>query len=150
MALARFSPAERALIGLHVSAAGAADSNVDYADLLPALFEIRAGSFYIAMAGQPDPERVLRIARDYARPDQRVFVGVTDPLDPRVESAEQVRDRVLTAARYLDPARLGTTDDAGFAPFFDDESVSRATAFAKIRARVEGTRLACALLEGAV
>lgn len=156
MALARFSAAERALIGLHVSAAGvrppgggAAEAHVDYAELLPALFEIRAGSFYIAMAGQPDPARVLRIARDYARPEQRVFVGVVDPLDPGVESAQQVRDRVLLAAEYLGPHRLGTTDDAGFAPFFDDVSVSRATAFAKLRARVEGTRLASALLEGA-
>lgn len=156
MALARFSAAERALIGLHVSAAGVhapgaggPAGQVDYADLLPALFEIRAGSFYIAMAGQPDPERVLRIAREYARPEQRVFVGVIDPLDPQVESAAQVRDRVLLAAQYLEPHRLGTTDDAGFAPFFDDDSVSRATAFAKLRARVEGTRLASALLEGA-
>lgn len=161
MALTRFSAAERALIGLHVSAvglqppgngpsgAGAARSEVDYAELLPALFEIRAGSFYIAMVGQPDPERVLRIARDYARPEQRVFVGVTDPFDARVETAQQVRDRVLLAAQYLDPHRLGTTDDAGFAPFFDDDGISRATAFAKVRARVEGTRLASALLEGA-
>ncbi|KFI05634.1 5-methyltetrahydropteroyltriglutamate--homocysteine methyltransferase [Massilia sp. BSC265] len=161
MALARFSTAERALIGVHVSAAGirrpgscapgaaAAEGQVDYAELLPALFEIRAGSFYIAMAGQPDPERVLRIARDYARPEQRVFVGVTDPLDARIETAQQVRDRVLLAAQYLDPHRLGTTDDAGFAPFFDNDSISRATAFAKVRARVEGTCLAAALLEGA-
>jgi 5-methyltetrahydropteroyltriglutamate--homocysteine methyltransferase len=150
MALARFSGAERALIGLHISAAGvSAAGGVDYADLLPALFEIRAGSFYIAMAGQPEPERVLRIARDYARPDQCVFVGVTDPQDPRVETAEQVRDRVLLAARYLRPGRLGSTDDAGFAPFFDDAGVGRATAFAKVRARVEGTRLAAAILEHA-
>ncbi|MCC2972522.1 5-methyltetrahydropteroyltriglutamate--homocysteine methyltransferase [Massilia sp. IC2-476] len=149
MALGRFSDAERALIGLHVSPAGVGGGDVDYADLLPTLFEIRAGSFYIAMAGQPDPERVLRIARDYARPGQRVFVGVTDPRDARVESAQQVRDRVLLASRYLEPGRLGTTDDAGFAPFFDDDSLSRATAFAKVRARVEGTRLAAALLQGA-
>jgi 5-methyltetrahydropteroyltriglutamate--homocysteine methyltransferase len=151
MALARFSAAERALIGLHISAAGvgAGGDGIDYAELLPALFEIRAGSFYIAMAGQPEPERVLRIARDYARPEQCVFVGVTDPHDPQVETVEQVRDRVLLAARYIRPGRLGTTDDAGFAPFFDDASVSRATAFAKVAARVEGTRLAAAILEHA-
>lgn len=163
MALSRFSGAERALIGLHVSAAGVRSAtagapgagsstgadDIDYAELLPALFEIRAGSFYIALAGQPEPERVLRIARDYARPGQHVFVGVTDPLDARIETAQQVRDRVLLAAQYLDPRWLGTTDDAGFAPFFDDASVSRATAFAKMRARIEGTRLAATLLEGA-
>lgn len=152
MALDRFSSDQRALIGLHVSPAGvhgAGDLAVDYAELLPALFEIRAGSFYIALAGQPDPERVLRIARDYARPDQRVFVGVTDPSNPQVETAEQVRDRVLLAATYLAPQRLGTTDDAGFAPFYDDAGVGRDAAFAKVRARVEGTRLAARMLEGA-
>jgi 5-methyltetrahydropteroyltriglutamate--homocysteine methyltransferase len=37
---------------------------------------------------------------------------------------------------------LGTTDDCGFAPFGDDTSTSRDTAFAKIRARVAGTDLA--------
>ena len=156
LALGRFSAAERALIGVHVSPLGmprddhqAAPAPADYADLLPALFEIRAGSVYIAMAGQPDPERVLRIARDYARPDQRVFVGVTDPSDPQVETARQVCDRVLLAATYLPPHRLGTTDDTGFAPFYDDTSVSRATAFAKMAARVEGTRLAASILEAA-
>lgn len=152
MALDRFSGDQRALIGLHVSPAGvhgAGDAEVDYAELLPTLFEIRAGSFYIAVAGQPDPERVLRIARDYARPDQRVFVGVTDPANPAVETAGQVRDRVLLAATYLPPQRLGTTDDAGFAPFYDDAAVSRTAAFAKMQARVDGTRLAARLLEGA-
>ena len=42
--------------------------------------------------------------------------------------------------------QLGTTDDCGFAPFADDTSTARATAFAKIRARVEGTQLASAQL----
>ena len=36
----------------------------------------------------------------------------------------------------------GTTDDCGFAPFSDDTSTDRDTAFAKIRARVAGTALA--------
>ncbi|MDP9160196.1 MAG: 5-methyltetrahydropteroyltriglutamate--homocysteine methyltransferase, partial [Acidobacteriota bacterium] len=38
--------------------------------------------------------------------------------------------------------QLGTTDDCGFSPFSDDRSTTRETAFAKIRARVEGTHLA--------
>lgn len=52
------------------------------------------------------------------------------------------RDRVLEAAEYLPLDRLGTTDDCGFAPFSDDTSRTRETAFAKIRARVAGTALA--------
>ena len=67
-----------------------------------------------------------------------------EPADRRqwIETAEEVRDRVLEAARFIDPGRLGTTDDCGFSPFGDDTSTSRDTAFAKIRARVEGTDMA--------
>ena len=40
------------------------------------------------------------------------------------------------------PTQLGTTDDCGFSPFADDTGVSREIAFAKIKARVKGTKLA--------
>jgi 5-methyltetrahydropteroyltriglutamate--homocysteine methyltransferase len=80
--------------------------------------------------------------------DQRIFVGVIAPIDSRVESAELVRDRVLEAAQYIPLEQLGTTDDCGFAPFCDDTSTTRDTAFAKIRARVEGTALAAEILGG--
>jgi len=86
--------------------------------------------------------RVLKMIRDHLQPQHRVFVGVVAPIDPHVETPEEVRDRVLEAARYIPVAQLGTTDDCGFAPFCDDVSTTRATAFAKIRARVQGTALA--------
>jgi 5-methyltetrahydropteroyltriglutamate--homocysteine methyltransferase len=75
-----------------------------------------------------------------------VFAGVVAPIDPRVESAAEVRDRVLEAAEYIPVEQLGTTDDCGFSPFCDDLSTTREKAFAKIRARVEGTKLAAAAL----
>jgi 5-methyltetrahydropteroyltriglutamate--homocysteine methyltransferase len=150
LALARFAPEERARIGVHTCPGGDLDSthsaDVDYAELLPSLFELRARNFYLALARERDRERVLRIVRAHLKPDQRVFVGVIDPLDPRVESPEEVRERVLEAAEHVPLPQLGTTDDCGFAPFCDDTSTSRETAFAKIRARVEGTRLASAAL----
>jgi 5-methyltetrahydropteroyltriglutamate--homocysteine methyltransferase len=77
-----------------------------------------------------------------------VFVGVVAPIDPRVETPEEVRDRVLEAADYIPLDQLGTTDDCGFSPFADDTSTSRDTAFAKIRARVAGTALAARTLGG--
>ena len=83
---------------------------------------------------------MLRILGDQATGDRRIFVGVIDPLDPRVETPEEVRDRVLEAARFIDPSHLGTTDDCGFSPFGDDTSTSRDTAFAKIQARITGHR----------
>jgi 5-methyltetrahydropteroyltriglutamate--homocysteine methyltransferase len=82
------------------------------------------------------------------KPDHRVFVGVIAPIDPRVETPEEVRDRVLEAANYIPVEQLGTTDDCGFSPFFDDTSTTRDTAFAKIEARVRGTAMAAAVLGG--
>ncbi|HUP96441.1 MAG TPA: 5-methyltetrahydropteroyltriglutamate--homocysteine methyltransferase [Usitatibacter sp.] len=150
LALMRFSAAERARIGIHTCPGGDRDSthsaDVDYAELLPSLFELHAGNFYVALAGEPDRVRVLKIIRQYLKPDQRVFVGVVAPIDPHVDTAEEVRDRVLEAAQYIPVAQLGTTDDCGFSPFCDDTSTTRDKAFAKIRARVEGTRLAEAAL----
>jgi 5-methyltetrahydropteroyltriglutamate--homocysteine methyltransferase len=146
LALSRFSPNERQCIGVHTCPGGDRDSthsaDVDYAELLPSLFELRVGNFYIALAGEPDRVRVLKIIRQYLKPDQRAFVGVISPIDPRVDRPEEVRDRVLEAAKYIPLEQLGTTDDCGFSPFSDDTSTTRETAFAKIRARVEGTQLA--------
>ena len=152
LALARFSAADRRRIGVHTCPGGDRDSthsaDVDYAELLPSLFQLQVGNFYIALAGEPDRARVLRIIRDHLRPDQRVFVGVVAPIDPHVETPEEVRDRVLEAAGYIPVGQLGTTDDCGFAPFCDDTSTTRDTAFAKIRARVLGTALAAETLGG--
>jgi 5-methyltetrahydropteroyltriglutamate--homocysteine methyltransferase len=152
LALARFSADERAKIGVHTCPGADRDSThsaeVDYAELLPSLFQMKVGNFYVALAGEKDHAHVLRIIRKYLKPDQRVFVGVVAPIDPHVETAEEVRDRVLEAAEYIPVAQLGTCDDCGFSPFSDDISTTRDTAFAKIRARVEGTALAAQKLGG--
>lgn len=151
LALSRFSSEERQLIGVHTCPGGDRDSthsaDVDYADLLPSLFELRAGNFYIALAGEKERVRVLKIIRKHLKTDQRAFVGVVSPIDPRVDTPEEVRDRVLEAAEYIPIEQLGTTDDCGYSPFSDDTSTTRETAFAKIRARVEGTRLAAKLIK---
>jgi 5-methyltetrahydropteroyltriglutamate--homocysteine methyltransferase len=144
--LERFSASQRSRIGVHSCPGGDQDSthslDVDYAELLPRLFQLKAGNFYIQLASEADPEKVLALVAKHLPATARVFVGVTDPIDPEVETPEQVRDRVLAAARHLPPDRLGTCDDCGFSPFADDTSTARDTAFAKIRARVEGTSLA--------
>ncbi|HZT14975.1 MAG TPA: cobalamin-independent methionine synthase II family protein [Gaiellaceae bacterium] len=148
--LDRFTDEERRRLGVHTCPGGDRDSthsaDVDYADLLPTLFTLRAGSFFVALAGERDREAVLEAIRDHSADDQRIFVGVTDPIDPRVETPEEVRDKVLEAARYIPVERLGTTDDCGFSPFGDDTSTARDTAFEKIRARVRGTQLAAEAL----
>jgi 5-methyltetrahydropteroyltriglutamate--homocysteine methyltransferase len=141
---------ERARVGVHSCPGGDQDSthsaDVDYGLLLPGLFEMNVANYYVELASEPDHESVLKILAQHATGGRRIFVGVIDPIDPRIETAEEVRDRVLEAARYIDLPHLGTTDDCGFSPFGDDTTTSRDTAFAKIKARVDGTAMAAARL----
>jgi 5-methyltetrahydropteroyltriglutamate--homocysteine methyltransferase len=144
--LDRFSDEARQCIGVHVCPGGDHDSthsaDVDYAGLLPNLFQLNVSRFYLQMASESDKRRVLGIVGKLLRPDNMVFIGVIDPINPTVETAAEVRDRVLEAASVLPIAQMGTTDDCGFSPFADDVSTGREIAFSKIRARVEGTALA--------
>ncbi len=144
--LAQFTPTERQRIGIHTCPGGDHDSthsaDVDYGELIPMLMTHDVGSIYMQMASEADPEKALKVVGDNLRPNQRVFVGVIDVNNPEVESVETVRQRVLTAARFIPVEQLGTTDDCGFSPFGDDVGTARETAFAKITARIQGTQLA--------
>ncbi len=146
MGLAQFNEEERKRIGIHTcpgSDKGATHSaDIDYKYFLPTLFDINAGNFYIALAMEKKPEKVLRLIKTLIKPHHRVFVGVIDPTDPTVESPELVRDRVLQAAKLIPIEQLGISDDCGFSPFIDDPSTSRDLVFEKIQSRVKGTAMA--------
>ena len=94
------------------------------------------------MASESDPVKSLKLIGKHLRPDQTVYVGVIDVVNEEIESPALVYDRIMAAAEYIPLNQLGTTDDCGFSPFGDDIATSRDTAFAKIKARVEGTRMA--------
>ena len=149
--LDRFTTEQRQRLGVHTCPGGDRDSthsaDVDYGELLPSLFNLNVGNFYVQLASEKRPVRVLQTIKEVLRPGQRVFVGVIDVLDAAVESPEVVRDRVLQAARCIPVEQLGTTDDCGFSPFADDSSTSRDIAFSKIRARVLGTQMAADTLK---
>ena len=142
----RFTKEEQQKLGVHVCPGGDHDSthsaDVDYADFLPLLFDLNVGSFYLQLASEPNRTKVLKIIKQYLKPNQTAFIGVIDVLNPVIETKEDVRDRILEVAHYIPVSQLGTTDDCGFSPFCDDVSTTRETAFAKIRARIEGTKLA--------
>jgi 5-methyltetrahydropteroyltriglutamate--homocysteine methyltransferase len=144
--LSRFSEEERKKIGVHSSPRGHHNSthsaDISYADLLPLLFELNAGNFFLEYAGEKNKQDVLQCIKENLRPNQTVFIGVTNVINPRIETPEEIRDTILEAAEKISLQQLGTTDDCGFSPFADDVSTSRDTAFAKIKARVEGTKLA--------
>ena len=148
--LERFSAEDRLRIGVHVCPGGDHDSthsaDIDYAGLLPELFQLNVGRFYLQMASEPDRKRILRQVSELVWTAADCLHRRDRPDYPRVETVDEVRERVLEAASILPAAQLGTTDDCGFSPFADDTSTGREIAFAKIRARVEGTALA--MLDG--
>ncbi len=154
----RFSAEERRNIGIHTCPGGDCDSthsaDVDYAELLPAMFRINAGYFLIQLASEADKERVYRLIGEHSREDaagipQVCFIGVTNPQNPRVETPEEIRDDLETAANHVPKERLGSTDDCGFSPFSIDvkpkhgsPDAARDIAFRKIAARIKGTEMA--------
>src|SRR5262245_13261071 len=82
--LDRFTAHQRLRIGVHTCPGGDQDSthsaDVDYNELLPSLFDLKVGNFYVQLASEKDPERALRTIKEVLRPGQRVFVGVIDVL----------------------------------------------------------------------
>lgn len=144
--LDRFTKEEQKRIGVHTCPGGDHDSthsaDIDYSDLLPDLFNLHAGSFYLEYAAEKNKKHVLTSIKKSMQAGQRIFLGVTNVLNPRIESPEEIRDLILEAASVLPPSQLGTTDDCGFSPFADDISTAREIAFAKIKARIQGTELA--------
>jgi 5-methyltetrahydropteroyltriglutamate--homocysteine methyltransferase len=144
--LSAFTDAERRKIGVHTCPGGDKDSThsaaVDYLGLVPQLFRLNVGRFYVQLASEKDRTRVLKAMKAALKPAQILFVGVTDPINPAIESVDEIAGRICEAASVIPLAQLGTTDDCGFSPFADDTSTSRDTAFAKIKNRVEATERA--------
>jgi len=154
----RFSAEERKNIGIHTCPGGDCDSvhskEVPYEKLLTKMFNINAGYFLIQCSSEEDKEKVYKLCGENSREDangvpQVCFMGVINPLTPEVETAEQVKNDLVTAAKYIPVERLGATDDCGFSPFSRDEKpkhgspdFARDVAMQKISARLEGARLA--------
>ena len=161
--LNRFSPAERKNIGIHTCPGGDCDSvhskDVPYGLLLEHMFELNAGYFLIQCRSEDDRENVYRLCGKFSREDadgvpQVCFMGVINPLTPEIETPDEVRDELVTAAKYIPVERLGATDDCGFSPFSRDlkpkhgsPDFARDVAMQKIKARLDGVRLASAELD---
>lgn len=164
--LDRLEPGQRTAVGVHTCPGNDNDSahsaDVDYAELIPELFQIEAGYFLVQAASEQDPDRVARLVgrqlRRQVRADgaaPRVLLGVTNPTSPKLETPEAISEQLVRAARFIPAELLGSTDDCGFSPYLIDEKprhgspdFARDVAFAKIAARVRGTQLASDELGG--
>ncbi len=127
---------------------------VPYEKLLDHMFDMNAGYFLIQCSSEEDREKVYKLVGEHLREDaegvkQVAFMGVVNPLNPEVETPEQVRDQLVTAAKYIPKDQLGATDDCGFSPFSRDEKpahgspdFARDIAMQKIANRVKGAQMA--------
>ncbi|KAF8674509.1 5-methyltetrahydropteroyltriglutamate-homocysteine S-methyltransferase [Rhizoctonia solani] len=175
----RFTPEERKNIGIHTCPGGDCDSvhsfDVPYESLLPSMFKMNVGYFLIQCASEIEKEKVYKLVGDNIRKDangvkqvsslmavrknkvlkaraktsQVAFIGVTNPLNPTVETPEQVADALVVASKYISKDQLGATDDCGFSPFSIDSKpkhgspdYARDIAFMKITARIKGAKIA--------
>ncbi len=124
-----------------------------YNNLLPTMFKMNAGYFLIQLKSERDKDPVFKSIgenlRDANGVAQMAYLGVINPLKPRVENPEEVRDDLVRAANFMPKDQMGSTDDCGFSPFSIDEKpnhgspdYARDVAFQKIANRVEGTKMA--------
>ena len=163
----RFSAEERRNIGIHTCPGGDCDSvhskEVPYEKLLTKMFQLNAGYFLIQCASEEDKEKVYKLCGENSREDANgVAAGLlhgrrSTRSTREVETPEQVKDDLVTAAKHIPVERLGATDDCGFSPFSRDvkpkhgsPDFARDIAMQKIAARLEGARLASEALAGAV
>ncbi|KAI5788482.1 methionine synthase II [Geopyxis carbonaria] len=160
--LDRFSAEERKNIGIHTCPGGDCDSvhskDVDYNELLPSMFQMNAGYFLIQLSTEEDKKRIYEICGKTSRADangipQICFIGVVNPLNPRVETPEEICNALVEASQYIPVERLGATDDCGFSPFsidvkpqHDGPDAARLIAFQKIANRIKGVEMANAKL----
>jgi methionine synthase II (cobalamin-independent) len=155
--LDRFSANERKNIAVHVCPGGDVDSvhsaDAPYEELLKHLFKLNAGYFQMEMAGERDRESAYKLVGKYLRDGdngtpQMAYIGCIVTQSPRAESAQEVCDQLVAAAKYIDKQRPGSTDDCGFSPFSIDTKpnhgspdYARDIAFRKIANRVTGTKM---------
>ena len=118
----RFTAEERTRIGIHTCPGGDRDSvhsaDVPYSDLLPSMFGINAGYFLIQLASERDKDPIYQMIGENLRDDangvtQMAYVGVINPLNPRVESPEEVRDALVRAANFIPGSSSARPTTAG-------------------------------------
>ena len=137
-------PEER--VRLHVcwgNYEGPHDDDVPLAEILPRLYAANVGALVVSMAN-PRHAHEHRCFEEYPLPAEMLLVaGVVDPTTNYVEHPEVVADRIELAAKAVgDPRRVLATPDCGFATAAGLGEVAEEVVWLKLRALVEGARIA--------
>ncbi len=123
-------------------------AEIDDAQLLPSLFELKVGSFYIALAGVPDR---CACSRSFASNSSPACASSSGSSRRSIRTSRRRKKCATACSRRRSTSRcpqLGSTDDYGFSRCCDDTSTTRDTALSKIWARIDGTAMAAEILGG--
>eukprot|EP01132_Coremiostelium_polycephalum_P005748 gene5748-7150_t len=146
----KFNSEDRAKIGVHICPGADQDSthslDVEYNQLLSKVFQLHVGRLYLSLKSEKNPESFASDLSQYLEDNKKVFLGVIDVNNPKIETPQEVCDLIIKISSHIPIEKLGFSPDCGFSPFCDDISTSREVAFAKISSMVEGVRMARTIL----
>jgi 5-methyltetrahydropteroyltriglutamate--homocysteine methyltransferase len=109
----------------------------DYRPLTMLLRSLDVGAYFLELCTPRAGEmEVLKGLPD----DRRIGVGIVNPKNPRVESADEIEARARKAIDLFGRDRVLFHPDCGFATFADNPVASAALAEAKLRAVVDARR----------
>jgi 5-methyltetrahydropteroyltriglutamate--homocysteine methyltransferase len=106
----------------------------DYWSLLPVLTNVNVGTLFLEFCTPRAGD--LAVIKDLP-PHMRIGIGVVNPKDPQVESVGSILEKIQSAAKLVDYARLLFTPDCGFATFADNPVAPAAAGEAKLQAIVK-------------
>jgi 5-methyltetrahydropteroyltriglutamate--homocysteine methyltransferase len=117
--------------------------DVPLEDILPHLYQARAGALLLSMANPRHAHEWRRFER-FPLPDGMLLLaGVIDSTTNYVEHPEVVADRIETVARAVgDPRRIVAATDCGFGTAAGSSTVSPDLVWEKLRALRKGADLA--------
>jgi 5-methyltetrahydropteroyltriglutamate--homocysteine methyltransferase len=117
-------------------------SGGSYATLLPELYDLKVSTYVLEFAHAIHADD-LPLLKEFPPPaGKKIALGVIDVRTVDVEPAWLVQKRIVRAAAYVPLKQLIATTDCGFAPTWDSDRIPRRSCLLKLKALVEGTRLA--------
>ena len=139
------SKKELDLITLHTCFGADNFTNHNYSnfnDVYPALLGTKIKNFHLPFAslGEGNFESVLKCLKNNMG-DKNLYLGFVSHLAKDVETPERVAERIIMASKFLGKTP-GASECCGYSPFCNDLTTTRDWAFEKIKARVDGTKIA--------
>lgn len=121
---------------------GPRTTDMELPHLVDIMLKVRAGA-YSFEAANPRHEHEWRVWKDVKLPEHKVIIpGVVSHTTVLVEHPELVAERIVRFASVVGRERVIAGSDCGFATFAASKEMHPTVVWAKLKALVEGARLA--------